>query len=663
MRTPSQSQQQASFAAKAKDLQALRDAVVEAATVSGPLWISYLFVFFYLAIAAGAVTHKDLLFENPVKLPFLGVELPLIAFFVLGPLLFLIVHAYMLLHFALLAGKIGAFHGELEAQIRHDDTRARLRRQLPSNIFVQFLAGPSDIRSGVMGFMLRAIAWISLIIGPVLLLVFFQLQFLPYHDEAASWWQRVAVFLDLVLLWLLWPSIALGASLRWREFARIKTAGLLLLSAVPALLVFTVATFPGEWLNENSPAMPLVPPEWTPHRLLVAGAVDEIAQRPRSVWSNRLIVPGIDAVDRGKYDSEAKIAAVVATVSLRGRRLEGAVLSGAKLRKADFTGAQLSQANLDRADLREANLSCGGKAGFEDRKCTDLRGASLDDTQLQGAMLDYARLQGASLNRAQLQGASLGFTELRGASLSFAELHGTFLGGARLQGAVLDNAKLQGAALDSANLQGASLDEAQLQGAFLGFAELDWAWLNDAFVWRTDVAIVFDVPLIGDQGVFWHSVGKAKSSEVGCVLYSVCDWSKQSYSELVRLLQDSVPVGGLQKAALSRIWRLDPDKQIEPRHDFWTTLEKNSPARDVYRKSLAAILQRIGCEASGGPYVVRGLYRRLKDLLEPGARELAAAFLDEANCPGAKGLPEEDKARFRTIRDGTGIRPFAPRAE
>ena len=170
------------FAAKAKDLQALRDAVVEAATVSGALWISYIFVFLYLAIAAGAVTHKDLFFENPVKLPFLNVELPLIAFFTLGPALFLIVHAYTLLHFAMLAGKVGAFHAELEAQIRPEDTRARLRRQLPSNIFVQFLAGPRDIRSGLLGIMLRLIAWISLIIGPIALLVFFQLQFLPYHD-------------------------------------------------------------------------------------------------------------------------------------------------------------------------------------------------------------------------------------------------------------------------------------------------------------------------------------------------------------------------------------------------------------------------------------------------------------------------------------------------
>jgi len=73
------------FAAKAKDLQALRDAVVDAASVGAGLWLSYLFVVLYLAIAVGSVTHRDLLFESPVKLPFLNVDLPLVGFFVLGP--------------------------------------------------------------------------------------------------------------------------------------------------------------------------------------------------------------------------------------------------------------------------------------------------------------------------------------------------------------------------------------------------------------------------------------------------------------------------------------------------------------------------------------------------------------------------------------------------
>jgi hypothetical protein len=197
-----------SFAARAKDLGALRDAVVDAAGVGTGLWLSYLFALFYFAIAAGAVTHSDLLLEKPVKLPFLNVELPLKAFFVLGPLVFLIIHTYVLLHFVLLAGKIGAFHAELQGQVHGDDRRAQLRRQLPSNIFVQSLAGPRDVREGTVGPLLWLIIGISLVAGPIALLLLFQLQFLPYHSEWITNWQRVALVVDLILLWVLWPSIA-----------------------------------------------------------------------------------------------------------------------------------------------------------------------------------------------------------------------------------------------------------------------------------------------------------------------------------------------------------------------------------------------------------------------------------------------------------------------
>ena len=84
-----------------------------------------------------------------------------------------------------------------------------LRRRLPANVFVQFLADPSKVRDGVVGLFLWLIALITLVVGPILLLLFFELQFLPYHDETISWWQRVAVGIDLGLLWLFWPRIAL----------------------------------------------------------------------------------------------------------------------------------------------------------------------------------------------------------------------------------------------------------------------------------------------------------------------------------------------------------------------------------------------------------------------------------------------------------------------
>ena len=55
------------------------------------------------------------------------------------------------------------------------------------------------------------IAGISLIVAPLALLFMFQLQFLPYHNWPITLWHRIMVFTDVVLLWILWPSIAHGA--------------------------------------------------------------------------------------------------------------------------------------------------------------------------------------------------------------------------------------------------------------------------------------------------------------------------------------------------------------------------------------------------------------------------------------------------------------------
>jgi hypothetical protein len=97
------------FVKESHDLEAVRKSVEDAASVSTGLWLSYLFVLVYIGIAAGAVKHQDLFLENPVKLPFLSdVPLPLVAFFILAPIVFIVSHTYTLVHFVMLAGKVSA---------------------------------------------------------------------------------------------------------------------------------------------------------------------------------------------------------------------------------------------------------------------------------------------------------------------------------------------------------------------------------------------------------------------------------------------------------------------------------------------------------------------------------------------------------------------------
>jgi uncharacterized protein YjbI with pentapeptide repeats len=707
------------FAGKAQDLQAMRDAVVDAASVGTGLWLSYLFVFFYLLIAVGGVTHRDLLFESPAKLPFLNVDLPLIGFFVLGPALFIIVHAYVLLHFVLLAGKVGIFHAELRAQIDDENIRDRLRRQLPSNIFVQFLAGPREVRTGVMGLILRLIAQISLVACPLALLAFFQLQFLPYHHEPILWWLRVAVIIDLALLWTLWPSIARGktTSLALRDFRRGKVVAAALASFAPILLVCGIATFPGEWLDANLPSVRFVPTEWpgsrseakpnqtlgtaptngdgmtertsnerlaenqrqvrsfaglvasmgwrSLHELLVAGDVDFVARKPTSLWSNRLVLPGLDVIDRAKFDTEAKIAALTETLSLRGRRLEGAVLIEARLRKVDFTAARLQGASLDEADLRGARFACAGNkldwerngpiTGFDVAKhCTQLQGAQLRWTRMEGAILDGAQLQGALLDFAQLLGASISNARLDGASLQQAKLQGATLDSSKLRVVDLFAAELQGASLAHAQLEGASLQSTQLQGAWLDDADLQDATLSGILAWRVN-------PLRAKMKGALVEAPETAPKYNGIRCQSSCDWTAESFAALKQLIEAQLPVGPQRESALGRIEILDPANPSERIKDSasawakaWAELEPLSPSSEALSNGVAAHWLVAGCDPHGAPYVIREFVRKVRSRFARDSRQpvlLASSFLDNANCPATRSLSQEDKVKLRRIRD------------
>jgi hypothetical protein len=302
-RQPPSSKDLPPIAAKADDLEAIKKVVDDAASVGGGLWLSYLFLLFYLGVAAGKVTHADLFVENPVKLPFLNIDLPLLAFFILAPILFLVVHAYVLVHLVFLSDKTKTFDSALREQIgrngslpegeseRRETIRTGLRRQLPSNIFVQFLAGPAELRKGVFGCSLRVIAWVTLVIAPVSLLLLIQIQFLPYHSTRITWSHRIWLLADLGLIWLLWRRILSGwasrISLAW-TVAGAALTGCALLFSLP------VVTFPGE---AGVPTRPRVREVFFPTRSFCPGPTStkalELTIQRKSNGATTLSAPAI----------------------------------------------------------------------------------------------------------------------------------------------------------------------------------------------------------------------------------------------------------------------------------------------------------------------------------------------------------------------------------
>jgi uncharacterized protein YjbI with pentapeptide repeats len=668
-----------SFAKKADDLESIRAAVDDAAAVGGALWFSYLFVLFYLAVAAGAVTHADLFLENPVKLPFLNIDLPLLAFFFLAPILFLFAHGYTLMHLVMLTEEAKDYDEALREQIGADSPVSdKLRRQLPSNIFIQYLAGPARMRKSYFGYALGFVAWTTLAVAPVLLLLLMQLQFLPFHNSFVTWTLRFVLVLDLALIWWLWGTIRSG-----RETGGVRGApfwvGRILGFAVGAVLTIAailfstaVATFPGEWQEDHLPGVKILPKteptnetnrqfqqqpksfwDWLKtsekislHDWIFNSPLDGLTSRRLFPFSNTLVLIGFNVLEAlHTSEPQANWRDVVFSATpeagdwhdfvfrARGRDLRGASFNFANLPRTDFTGACLEDASFEGAHLARAFL-----------EFAQLQGAALRDAQLQGANLADAHLQGASLNAAQLQGASFVQAQLQGADLSAAQLQGTDLFNAQLQGADLAFAQLQGAHLGT-QLQGASFIKAQLQGASCEGANLDAADLSGAFLWRADGSLESgkDLNLGGVVwGPFWRPFGSDFSPKP-------MPWSETAYQNLLKAIE-ALPAGQARNQAVERIGRLDCKAHTHcdtaaPPPPPGVTGFQAAASDEGYRKALAGMLKSIVCDAGDDDsiFALRSIWQasRFRD-----AGDKAPALIDfimSPACPVSTKLTDGDR--------------------
>jgi uncharacterized protein YjbI with pentapeptide repeats len=580
-------------AEKADELDELKKAIDDAASVSGTLWFSYLGVLFYLGVAAGAVTHKDLFLENAVKLPFLNVDLPLRAFFFVAPILFVIVHAYTLLHLVILTEKVKHFqHALRKWELKAPPGKVEnLQWRMPSNIFIQFLAGPPDLGQGRFGLALRAIAWITLVIAPLLLLLLMQIQFLPYHHPHIIWIHRLALLADLIVIWWLWRKILAGRenSGQRRKLSWVGSALALLLSACALVFSWALASFPGERQWDRLAAWrPVHERDSDGKQIMVSvnewiftSKIDPFSRRRRWPLSSTLALSGFNLYDELNIDDPDKAKAREFVFHARKRDLRGANFDSASLPKVDFEGAELQGASLASAQLQ-------GSSFFK----THLEGASLDSAGLQGVLLDGAYLEGASLVSAELQGASLADAQLQGASLEFA----------LLQGASLVNAKLQGASLDHADLDGASLGGAWLQGASLKQTILGATDLSQAHLWHSSGSI-FSNDKIARQ--YFNAINFPDSSRGRDDMWRP-SWDEKSYQTLYEEITESVPIGKLPPTALNRVLALDcaspsscdPDSASRPEDVAWRQqLEKARVDPAKYTGELGARLKDLVCSS------------------------------------------------------------------
>lgn len=649
----------------------LLEAVNNSSDMAHTSWLILIAIMSYLLVAVAGVTHKDLLLSSDLQLPILQVKIDLTRFFLFAPIVLTLFHLGVVSQLVMLARKTLEFDQSIRMLEVTDKRTHPLRLELHNFFFVQAIAGPE--RSRILSLFLHGMAWLTLAILPVILLLYVQVAFLPYHDPAITWAHRIALVADIALLVLIGIFLTRPEKNFFQAFFQTTRTHPFTFGATTAVLAcvaffsFFIATIPGETLDRWSRGLPGVAgttSAFQSERSSYGFVIPFFGQRGDGtlfgLFERNLNVTDLDlVVDKDVTPGEP-------TINLRGRDLRFAKLDRTDLHQADLTGANLEGASLAGADLRGAFLHCADISDFiltEDRaaaKCPDarrtnfrraklkdarmagidLRGAIVEDADLEGVELAYANMAGVSfyntvLIRADLtggvslQGANFATATLQGADLTGARLFGADFSSASMQGVVLAHAYLQGATLRDADLEGADLYKAKLYGADLRGAKIRAATLREAAVWMTTLPERDTTQLVDLGDVTIKPLDEAEIADLKGLLQKIAD-------ERLRR-QVSEAMAAVMAPEARRAWGGGSGDQ-----QAWSSMISASTAAmgDGYKQRLTDYLATLACKSRWqNGAVATGIAKRSLGIEFKGDLMVLADRLNADSCAGAKLIP------------------------
>ena len=515
--------------------------VNETARIARTSLLFFLVVALYLLIIVGTTTDLMLLRGEIVALPLMEVGVPVVTFYIVAPLIFLLLHSNLLLRLSQLAKTIKQWQANSNSKEQEDDHSSLV---FPLDFALLLLYGKPR-------WALYAVVVTQIYILPIIVLLALQMSFLAYQSSGITFWHQLIVTTDLVLLFL-FVCFVIGT----REGRKVDCSyvlkmlfqrwGTVLSASLVLIFTWAIAVVP----NSGQETMETVGMNADNFYPAVDGSQERSIQQQMSAWvfadwwkgypitsyrpTRRFLNVAEQPITLKEAPPEIVGALIIKEVKLKDEeanlkveearlkveeaklKVEEAKLKGeetnlkveeaklkveevrfkvkeAKLKDAeanidplceyigelDLSGRQLNYARFYGSQFRCVKLESAELHGV-DLSNAKLHGVDLVRAKLYGADLSGAKLNGADLFEAKLHGADLRWTKLHGADLRLAELYGAELFGTELHGAYLQWAELHGADLQWAELYGANLSKAKLHGADLSKAELHGADLGGA---------------------------------------------------------------------------------------------------------------------------------------------------------------------------------------
>ncbi len=405
--------------------------IAEASKNARKIYFLYLGFLAYCALTVISTSDRQIILNETATLPILKIEVSLNGFFLLGPLIAILVFVYFQLYLHRLKCLV-------------DDLRTNYTSIGKGRLYPWMINIAEDPDPGPVGTLQRIIVAFSVWASLTLVLILFAFWYVKKHEPIWSYVVGSSPIVGFLITFWFWLRYELGKPRKsaWRKIFNFIGFALIVAFEICLFLVLI------PWAREGGKykwIRPLICVNLSYQKLVTEPEKDY----PGLYWANlrEVHLEGADLRN-----------SVLKRVDFRKANLQNAVMGHVILEKADLSGANLQKADLEEANLEKANL-----------RSANLRETKLTMANLQEADLNWANLQGATLGMmALLQGSfsSAGANLLR-AKLYEADLRRAYMEDANLQEADLRNADLEGAVLRKANLRKAKMRRANLHNAEL----------------------------------------------------------------------------------------------------------------------------------------------------------------------------------------------------
>ncbi len=408
--------------------------VAEASKTAGKIYTGFIGLLAYCALTVVSTSDRQILFDEPARLPLVNLGVPLLGFFAFSPVLMFGLFVYLQIYLHRIKGLI--------TQLRTQYAPVEDRRLYPWMLTIA-----EEPEPGQIGQLQKAIVTASLWWSLPFVLFLYPIWFMKKHDPVFSY---VVGIIPLTGVWLVvWFWHAYDPS-RKRGRATLATVGSVL-SGLMLLLIIP--------LSNNGFFQRGITNISLKHEVLIT----KPDQDYESIYWADLHEAHLEAA---RLD-----ASVLSRANLQGASLRFANLSSTKMDKANLLGANLQFALLIYSEMQGAVLA-DARLERANLSRTKLEGANFYNAHLEGAKLFQANLDKANFIAAHLEKADLRFVDAKQALFGGAVLTEANLAHANLSGAYLEKANLEAALLNCVNFEDADFRDTRLNGADLSHARL-----------------------------------------------------------------------------------------------------------------------------------------------------------------------------------------------